>query len=78
MLIRHHRQCLLDESSKIATDGACPSCRKAISTSGQILTKYHNEGGVQDNLDIAALVKEEAYLEANPAARPARAYLTSK
>ena len=69
---------MLDESPKIAVDGACPSCSKAISTADQILTKYHNEGGVQNNLDIAALVKEEAYLEANPAARPARAYLTSK
>jgi hypothetical protein len=41
-----------------------------------VLTRYHNEGGVQDNLDIFPLIKEEAYLSANPAARPARAYLT--
>ena len=41
-----------------------------------MLTRYHNEGGIQDSLDIFPLVKEEAYLSANPAARPARAYLT--
>ncbi|KAG9242355.1 hypothetical protein BJ878DRAFT_516004 [Calycina marina] len=72
-----HWQCLLDESPKIATNGACPSCNQAIaSSSGQILSKYHNEGGIQENLDIAALVREEAYLDANPSARPARAFLT--
>jgi len=41
-----------------------------------VLTRYHNEGGVQEGLDISALITEEAYLDANPAARPARALLT--
>jgi len=41
----------------------------------QILTRYVNEGGPQDNLDILPLITEEAYLDANPTARPARAYL---
>ena len=41
-----------------------------------MLTKYHNEGGIQEGLDIAVLITEEAYLSANPTARPARAYLT--
>ncbi|CAL3971359.1 hypothetical protein PZA11_007865 [Diplocarpon coronariae] len=41
-----------------------------------VLTRYHNEGGVQENLDILPLVTEEAYLVANPAARPARAFMT--
>jgi hypothetical protein len=41
----------------------------------QILTRYINEGGVQENLDILPLITEEAYLEANPAARPARAFM---
>lgn len=41
-----------------------------------MITQYHNEGGVQDNLDIFPLIMEEAYLEANPTARPARAFLT--
>ena len=41
-----------------------------------MITKYHNEGGIQDGLDIYPLVIEEAYLEANSAARPARAAMT--
>lgn len=41
----------------------------------QILTRYTNEGGVQDDLDILPLITEEAYLEANPSARPARAFM---
>lgn len=39
-----------------------------------ILTRYTNEGGVQDNYDILPAITEEAYLEANPEARPARAF----
>jgi hypothetical protein len=42
----------------------------------QILTRYHNEGGIQENLDILPLITEEAYLDANPTARPARALMT--
>lgn len=42
----------------------------------QVLTKYHNEGGIQVDLDVLPLIKEEAYLVANPAARPARAFMT--
>jgi hypothetical protein len=38
-----------------------------------ILARYTNEGGVQENLDILPSITEEAYLEANPEARPARA-----
>ena len=80
-----HRQCLLDESRQIALDLACPICENSIvstvpTTNGspqpQIITRYHNEGGVQTNLDILPLITEEAYLEANPAARPARAFMT--
>ena len=41
----------------------------------QILARYKNEGGVQVNLDILPHVTEEAYLDANPAARPARAFM---
>jgi hypothetical protein len=87
-----NRQCLLDESSKVALSLKCPSCQSAListppspsatnsPTSGrpqspQILTRYTNEGGVQDNLDILPLIIEEAYLEANPSARPARALM---
>jgi hypothetical protein len=80
-----HRQCLLDESRQIALDLACPICENSIvstvpaingSPQPQIITRYHNEGGFQTNLDILPLIIEEAYLEANPAARPARAFMT--
>ncbi|KAK2625276.1 hypothetical protein QTJ16_005645 [Diplocarpon rosae] len=75
-----HWQCLLDESPQIALDLACPVCQRSIVTTASpqplILTRYHNEGGVQENLDILPLITEEAYLVANPAARPARAFMT--
>lgn len=87
-----HWQCLLDESPQIALDLACPSCQNSIVSTAagpsatnhitsaapepQIITKYHNEGGIQENLDILPLITEEAYLDANPAARPAIAFLT--
>ncbi|RFU28701.1 hypothetical protein B7463_g7634, partial [Scytalidium lignicola] len=81
-----HWQCLLDESPKIISTFSCPACNTNLlsptSSSAQsldgvsLLTRYHNEGGIQENLDIMPLVKEEAYLDANPWARPARAFLT--
>jgi hypothetical protein len=76
------RQCLLDESPQIANTLACPSCNTSVASAPvstqqlQILSKYHNEGGIQVDLDILPLIKEEAYLDANPAARPARAFIT--
>lgn len=39
-----------------------------------ILAKYTNEGGVEPDLDILPAITEEAYLETNPEARPARAF----
>jgi hypothetical protein len=48
----------------------------ADSRQPQVLTRYYNEGGLQENLDILPLITEEAYLDANPAARPARAFMT--
>ena len=42
----------------------------------RVLTRYINEGGLQESLDILPLIVEEAYLDANPAARPARAFMT--
>ncbi|TVY92452.1 hypothetical protein LAWI1_G000494 [Lachnellula willkommii] len=76
-----HWQCLLDESPQIAISMQCPSCSSSIISGAttqrpQVITRYHNEGGVQENLDILPLITEEAYLDANPAARPARAFLT--
>lgn len=41
----------------------------------QILARYHNEGGIQESLDILPFIVEEAYLTSNPTARPARAYM---
>ncbi|KAI8625710.1 hypothetical protein F5Y19DRAFT_241715 [Xylariaceae sp. FL1651] len=85
-----HWQCLLDQSSDVAISLKCPACQSPLAsnsagpsvtnpflqtTSGvSILTRYTNEGGVQENLDILPAITEEAYLEANPEARPARAF----
>lgn len=67
-------------SSSIVTTLSGSSATNTIlppaSQQPQVLTRYHNEGGVQENLDILPLITEEAYLDANPAARPARAFLT--
>ncbi|KAH8820979.1 hypothetical protein F5884DRAFT_850226 [Xylogone sp. PMI_703] len=81
-----HWQCLLDESTKIINTFSCPACNTHILSSSssaaqsldgiKLLTRYHNEGGIQENLDIMGFVREEAYLDANPWARPARAFLT--
>lgn len=85
-----HWQCLMDQSADVAISLKCPSCQSPLaensagpsatnsslpSTSGvSILTRYINEGGIQEELDILPAVTEEAYLEANPQARPARAF----
>jgi hypothetical protein len=64
----------------VVVDFECPSCHTSIISgsdpSGRVLTIYHNEGGIQDDLDIRPLIVEEAYLDTNPAARPARAFMT--
>jgi hypothetical protein len=39
-----------------------------------VLSRYTNEGGFQEGLDILPAIREEAYLEAHPEARPARAF----
>ncbi len=53
-----------------------PSATNSVSPSHlqshQILTHYTNEGGIQDDLDIFPLITEEACLEDNPPARPAK------
>jgi len=75
-----HWQCLLDESASIIASMTCPSCNQSISAPStpqlKVLARYHNEGGIQENLDIYPLINEEAYLVAHPTARPARAYIT--
>ncbi|GAP85837.1 putative ring finger-like protein [Rosellinia necatrix] len=85
-----HWQCLLDQSADVTTSLTCPSCQSALAGNGagpsatsssfprasgaSILTRYTNEGGVQEGLDILPAITEEAYLAANPQARPARAF----
>ncbi|UNI15602.1 hypothetical protein JDV02_002122 [Purpureocillium takamizusanense] len=79
----------MDEASSIALSLKCPSCEAYLpvnnagpSASNQfmeaasgapILARYSNEGGVQENLDILPSLTEEAYIQNNPEARPARA-----
>ena len=86
-----HWQCLLDQSASMSISLGCPSCAKKVvtnaagpsvtnpflhaSSNASIFVRYTNEGGVQENLDILPEVTEEAYLEAHPEARPARAML---
>ncbi|KAK3350190.1 hypothetical protein B0T25DRAFT_261852 [Lasiosphaeria hispida] len=87
-----HWQCLLDQSSEIVLSLKCPSCGAFLPTNAAgasvtnpfrpaaeatpILTRYANEGGVVDDLDIFPTLTEEAFLGAHPEARPARAMHT--
>lgn len=78
-----HWECLLD-SYELAT---CPSCSKDIisspasgssaATEGaqQILVDLNNEGGLQEQIDIFPILKEESYLRAYPEERKCRAFL---
>ena len=79
----------MDEASSVALSLKCPSCQSHLPTnvagpsstnaffqsasSTPILARYTNEGGVQENLDILPSITEEAYIQNNPEARPARA-----
>jgi len=71
-----NRQCLLDAYQI----DQCPNCHKSLISEGsnntqQILCNLNNEGGLQVNLDIYPLLKEESYLKAYPEERKARAFL---
>ncbi|KAK3395265.1 hypothetical protein B0H63DRAFT_408672 [Podospora didyma] len=72
-----HWQCLLDQAAEVTVSLQCPSCGATLASSAQggapISTRYINEGGVQEGLDILPALTEEAYLSTNPKARPARA-----
>ena len=68
-------------SSSSSSSSAIPPSTSTTTTTTTtsttpILTRYINEGGVQENLDILPALREEAYLSANPGARPARALHT--
>ena len=87
-----HWQCLMDQAPQVAMSLKCPSCDAFLpsnapgpsatnpflpaSQATPILTRYTNEGGVQDGFDIFPTVTEEAFLAAHPEARPARAMHT--
>ncbi|KAF2195856.1 hypothetical protein K469DRAFT_545859 [Zopfia rhizophila CBS 207.26] len=71
-----HWQCLL-EAYQITE---CPNCGRNIATTSptgqqQVLCNLHNEGGVQESLDILPLLTEESYLKAYPEDRKCRAFL---
>ena len=77
-----HWECLLD-SYEVET---CPVCSRSIvsnlsssSTSDnptqQIIVDLTNEGGLQRQIDIFPIVKEESYLRAYPEERKCRAFL---
>lgn len=78
-----HWECLMDNDSYELSK--CPVCVKDIMsiTTGpggevpveRILVDLHNEGGLQENLDIMPILKEEAYLRAYPDERKCRAFL---
>jgi hypothetical protein len=71
-----YRQCLIDAYQ--ITE--CPNCQQSLLTPGpnggqQLLCTVHNEGGVQENLDILPILTEEAYLHAYPEDQISRAFL---
>ncbi|GAB1725077.1 hypothetical protein NU195Hw_g6799t1 [Hortaea werneckii] len=78
-----HWECLLD-SYEYST---CPACSKSIvssppsgSSAGaqqqeRIIVNLHNEGGLQEGIDIMPILKEEGYLRAYPEERKSRAFL---
>ncbi len=71
-----NRQCLLDAY----TVAVCPSCGRELgslspSNTEQLLCTLHNEGGLQENIDILPLLKEECYLKCYPEERKAHAFI---
>lgn len=77
-----HWECLLD-SYELAT---CPHCSRGIISSlppgslpnnatEQLIVDLTNEGGVQHQIDIFPILKEESYLRAYPEERKSRAFL---
>ena len=79
-----HWECLLD-SYELAK---CPNCSKDIVSSPasssssrageeaqRILVDLNNEGGMQQQIDIFPILKEESYLRAYPEERKCRAFL---
>ncbi|KAF2722366.1 hypothetical protein K431DRAFT_284058 [Polychaeton citri CBS 116435] len=79
-----HWQCLLDAyelekcpncSQSIAITPASSSLPTASAPQPEIRVNLHNEGGIQQGLDIFPILKEESYLRAYPEERKCRAFL---
>ncbi|PHH85482.1 hypothetical protein CDD83_347 [Cordyceps sp. RAO-2017] len=84
-----HWECLMEEASAVALSLKCPGCETFLPaneagpsstnpflptpSATPILARYSNEGGTQERLDILPSLTEEAYVQNNPEARPARA-----
>lgn len=73
-----HWECLLDSYSYTT----CPSCHSSLitpaATAGsteRIVVDLHNEGGLQEGIDIMPILQEESYLRAYPEERKSRAFL---
>ncbi|KAK5705438.1 hypothetical protein LTR97_002556 [Elasticomyces elasticus] len=77
-----HWECLL-EAYEYTT---CPKCNQSIVSSPpgnssnsepeeRIIVNLNNEGGLQEQIDILPILKEESYLRAYPEERKSRAFL---
>ncbi|PHH63089.1 hypothetical protein CDD81_6334 [Ophiocordyceps australis] len=85
----YHWECLMEQASAMMASLKCPSCHtylpdKPVLPSNSspvpppvleasIYALYSNEGCHDENVDLLPSIKEEAYLQKNPEARPARA-----
>lgn len=71
-----HWECLLDSYEYTN----CPSCSQSIVSQDaggreKIVVDLNNEGGMQEQIDIAPILREESYLRAYPEERRCRAFL---
>ena len=67
-----HWECMLDAYEY----STCPNCNQSIVTHpDKVLVDLNNEGGLQHQIDIAPILKEESYLRAYPEERRCRAFL---
>ena len=80
-----HWECLLDSYDS----PSCPACSSPLITTPpsaaastsihppeeRILVNLHNEGGLQESIDLLPILQEESYLRAHPAERKSRAFL---
>ena len=71
-----HWECLLDSYEY----SQCPHCSQSIVTQDstgreKIIVDLNNEGGLQEQIDIAPILREESYLRAYPEERKCRACL---